>query len=213
MGLISTGVPSLDQFFGGGYPVHQVSHIFGPPAAGKTSLAFAATVATLRKGKKALWLEPRGDELGFRLRYLFEGHYDEFKYLGQFIQREPKTIEQVVEETKQFNADLTIIDGIQFLDLEYEKRTQRENGFWRTFNDFSKYPPGTVVCTWQDYHDAVPEGWPLQVLCSGVAVRVRNQQLVGHEDIGESDPIDITFEDGSCRELRRRTVWERLRAS
>ncbi|PWY65964.1 hypothetical protein BO70DRAFT_433219 [Aspergillus heteromorphus CBS 117.55] len=64
---LSTGLPALDQAFtdgldlgdgeSKGLPLGRVTEIFGPPGAGKTSLALSAAATALRNGDQVVWID------------------------------------------------------------------------------------------------------------------------------------------------------------
>ncbi len=55
--LLPTGIPTLDQLLGGGFPRGRLSEITGPPSSGRTSFALALLASSLRTGELAAWVD------------------------------------------------------------------------------------------------------------------------------------------------------------
>jgi hypothetical protein len=55
--LCPTGLPTLDERLGGGFPSNRLSEICGAPSSGRTSLALALLAETLERGVLAAWID------------------------------------------------------------------------------------------------------------------------------------------------------------
>ena len=60
MDKVSTGIPFLNQFLGGGYDNDIVTTLYGPSGSGKTNFCLLAALATVQAGKKVLFIDTEG---------------------------------------------------------------------------------------------------------------------------------------------------------
>lgn len=51
---------SIDELLGGGIETGTITQVYGPPAAGKTNFALAASVAALARGERVLYIDTEG---------------------------------------------------------------------------------------------------------------------------------------------------------
>ncbi len=56
----STGIPCLDSLIGGGLETSIIIQFYGEPAAGKSTAAMAAAIATLRNGEYVIYIDTEG---------------------------------------------------------------------------------------------------------------------------------------------------------
>ncbi len=56
----STGIPCLDILIGGGLETSIIVQFYGEPAAGKSTAAMAASIATLRNGEDVIYIDTEG---------------------------------------------------------------------------------------------------------------------------------------------------------
>ena len=56
----STGIPCLDTLIGGGLETCIIIQFYGEPAAGKSTAAMAAAIATLRNGEDVIYIDTEG---------------------------------------------------------------------------------------------------------------------------------------------------------
>ncbi len=61
---ISTGCTVIDQLLQGGFEEDTLSIIYGPAGSGKTNLCMLASIATIKRGKKVIYVDTEG---GFSL--------------------------------------------------------------------------------------------------------------------------------------------------
>jgi len=59
-GPIPTGCDPVDDLLGGGFERGTVTQLYGPPAAGKTNLALAATVSAAAAGETVVYVDTEG---------------------------------------------------------------------------------------------------------------------------------------------------------
>ncbi|WP_226010438.1 DNA repair and recombination protein RadB [Halomicrobium salinisoli] len=58
--FVSTGCDPLDDLLGGGLERGAATQVYGPPAAGKTTVALSAAVETAARGDSALYIDTEG---------------------------------------------------------------------------------------------------------------------------------------------------------
>ncbi|WP_225334834.1 DNA repair and recombination protein RadB [Halomicrobium urmianum] len=58
--FVSTGCDPLDDLLGGGLERGAATQVYGPPAAGKTTVALSAAVETAARGESALYVDTEG---------------------------------------------------------------------------------------------------------------------------------------------------------
>ncbi|MBU0762901.1 MAG: DNA repair and recombination protein RadB, partial [Candidatus Altiarchaeota archaeon] len=109
----------LDDLLGGGVSDSLVTHIFGPPASGKTNLALMASVAALGKGK-VIYIDPEGGFSVERIRQLACDRFHEV--LGNILLVKPTTFDEqklafarLDELVTSMKVSLIVVDSIAML--------------------------------------------------------------------------------------------------
>jgi len=118
----------FDRFLGGGLQPRNLTHIYGPPASGKTNLAIIASVNAMKDGKKAIYIDTEG---GFSIERLRQISKDK-EVLENLMLMEPMTyveqrtaIQKLGEMVPKSNVGLIVLDSIASLyRLENNKDTK-----------------------------------------------------------------------------------------
>ena len=116
--LLSTGSVVLDELLCGGYERDVVTTIFGPSGAGKSTLCFLAALASVKEGKKVLFVDTEGGFSTIRFQQLAGNGSEVLERI--FILKPTTFLEQIkaVETLRAMVTDaigLIIIDTISML--------------------------------------------------------------------------------------------------
>ena len=57
IGRLKTGVPSMDEALGGGFPVGRIVELYGQPSAGKSLISLLAIANAQKEGKECVYLD------------------------------------------------------------------------------------------------------------------------------------------------------------
>lgn len=115
---LSTGNVLFDEFLQGGYETDVISTIFGPSGSGKTNLCLISLVATIKAGKKVIFIDTEG---GFSLSRLEQIAPDFKTFLDNILIFKPTNFQEqkrAFEKLQQVVDDrvgLIIVDGISML--------------------------------------------------------------------------------------------------
>ncbi|KAB8224992.1 P-loop containing nucleoside triphosphate hydrolase protein [Aspergillus novoparasiticus] len=147
-GAISTGIPQLDEAIrppsaedvlghtrdinSNGIPCGHVTEVFGPPGAGKTSLALSVATSALRNGDKVIWIDTGSPLPNVRLASMLKKSpdatssdlpEDPIKNLIYFHARSlPHLLALLIRPPKGFppeDAKLLVIDSVSGLFPSY----------------------------------------------------------------------------------------------
>lgn len=113
MDRVSTGQPQLDEILRGGFPVHSINIIMGPPGTGKTILVQQTLFHNARTGRPVVFLstlsEPLAKVVGYLQHFDF---YDESLMLDTVLYEDlgPGLLEQgvqyLIERVKQIIKEI-----------------------------------------------------------------------------------------------------------
>ncbi|HIG96277.1 TPA: DNA repair and recombination protein RadB [Candidatus Woesearchaeota archaeon] len=115
---LSTGDVLFDEFLQGGYEIDVISTIFGPSGSGKTNLCLISLVATIKAGKKVIFIDTEG---GFSLSRLEQIAPDFRTFLDNILILKPTNFQEqkrAFEKLQQVVDDrvgLIIVDGVSML--------------------------------------------------------------------------------------------------
>src|SRR3989338_8590225 len=115
---LSTGDVLFDEFLQGGYEIDVISTIFGPSGSGKTNLCLISLVATIKAGKKVIFIDTEG---GFSLSRLEQIAPDFRTFLDNILILKPTNFQEqkrAFEKLRQVVDDrvgLIIVDGVSML--------------------------------------------------------------------------------------------------
>lgn len=108
----------IDELLNGGIEYGSITNFYGVPAAGKSNIAFCATVSCIKNGKKVIYMDTEG---GFSVERL-EQIFGDKSFSEKIILLEPKTWEEQKEAFKNVeeilgkeDIGLLIIDSITAL--------------------------------------------------------------------------------------------------
>ncbi len=138
--MIETGLPTLDQFLGGGIRNGLITDIFGANGTGKTTLSMQISINSLKHGGTVLYQDTTGDFRPERLLQLTKDHNTIHELLDNLkVVRITNSVQQESYLSK-INVDddtsLMIIDNISDLfSFEYP----RENQTLEKFTSFLNY--------------------------------------------------------------------------
>ena len=74
---VSTGSAVIDRLLDGGFETDTVTTVYGPSGSGKTNLCIIAAVDTVKKGKKAVYIDSEGGFSVERLKQIAPDNYKE----------------------------------------------------------------------------------------------------------------------------------------
>ena len=129
-GPIPTGCAPIDELLGGGFPRGGATQIYGPPAAGKTNLALAATTGVAARGDSVLYIDTEGLSVD-RLEQVADARGDLDDIASRIIVSEAHTFAEQEEAVKDAadlasQVELVVLDSATgFYRLE---RTQQADG-------------------------------------------------------------------------------------
>ncbi len=86
---------SIDRVLGGGFPTDIISHVYGPPASGKTSIAIKLLVNAVKAGFKAAYIDPEGSFHLSRVEQVSGDLFD--KVLENTVLLEPESLAHQTE--------------------------------------------------------------------------------------------------------------------
>jgi circadian clock protein KaiC len=121
---LPTGVPGLDEIFGGGLPEYSFNIIAGAPGSGKTTLAHQIMFANATPEQPAIYFtvlgEPAIKMLRYQQQYLF---FDDaqlntairFINLSQVVMEKDlnAVLEEIVREIEATNPALVFVDSFR----------------------------------------------------------------------------------------------------
>lgn len=110
---LSTGIPTLDDAIGGGYPRGRIMEIYGPESSGKTTIALYMAKEAQKKDLRVAFLD---------LENALDPHFASEVVgvdIGELLISQPSHAEQaidiVLELVKHDGADLIIVDSVAAL--------------------------------------------------------------------------------------------------
>ena len=117
--FIQTGCISLDKLLGGGFPVENISLVYGEAETGKTSLSIQCAVSCARRGFKSLFIDTDGTFSYERLSQIAEYDYEKISPLMIIMKpttfkEQSKVIDQL-EKVITKNFELIVIDTLTSL--------------------------------------------------------------------------------------------------
>ncbi|MBU2561022.1 MAG: DNA repair and recombination protein RadB [Nanoarchaeota archaeon] len=77
MTRVSTGSEVIDRLLDGGFEADTVTTVYGPSGSGKTNICIIAAVDTVKKGKKAIYIDSEGGFSVERLKQIAPDGYKE----------------------------------------------------------------------------------------------------------------------------------------
>ena len=120
---LSFGVPTLDEFTGGGSVCGNFSVVFGPKDCGKTTLMYHNIVSAQKEGKTCCYIDlehtfsiERAEEFGINLK--------ELVLIGGADCAED-AMDAIIKLAKAEAVDLIIVDSIQAMSSEAEQQTKK----------------------------------------------------------------------------------------
>jgi len=124
----------FDKLLGGGLQKGTLTHIYGPPASGKTNIALIATYNAAIEGK-VVYVDPEGGFSTERLKQIAGENFE--KVLSNILLIEPTTFDEQkvaiskIDDiiSKNLNlVNLVVVDGIAMLYRLQEDKDVRELG-------------------------------------------------------------------------------------
>jgi recombination protein RecA len=119
-GVVASGFPALDAALGGGFPRRGMVELFGPPSAGKTTLALQAVAHAQKAGLGAAWIDADG---AFDAAWASRLGVD----TARLVVARPAWAEQALEIVRQLvltgAVDLVVIDSAAALVPKLEMDT------------------------------------------------------------------------------------------
>jgi len=124
----------FDKLLGGGLQKGTLTHIYGPPASGKTNIALIATYNAALNGK-VIYIDPEGGFSTERLKQIAQENFE--KVLADILLVEPTTFDEQkvaigkIDDiiSKNLNlVNLVVVDGIAMLYRLQEDKDVRELG-------------------------------------------------------------------------------------
>jgi circadian clock protein KaiC len=124
LNLLSTGVPGLDEVFGGGLPEYSFNLVAGVPGAGKTTLVHQMTFANASAERPALYFTVLGEPALKMLRYQQQMGFFDVEKVGtviQFIDLSavvlendlPKLLDVIVHHVEEKNPAIVVVDSFR----------------------------------------------------------------------------------------------------
>ena len=166
---ISTGSGILDDFMEGGYEKDTPTTIYGPSAAGKTTLCMLASIAMAREKKKVLYIDTEGGFSLERMKQLAGDSLEEI--LKYIILLKPTSLEEQNKVLKRLKSlvneriSLIIVDTLTiFYRLELAKnediKATNNNLIWQVsyLTDIARKKNIPILITNQVYADFQKKG-------------------------------------------------------
>jgi DNA repair protein RadB len=161
---ISTGSAIFDEFMEGGYEKDTLTTIYGPAAAGKTTLCMLAAIAMAKEKKKVLYIDTEG---GFSIERMIQLAGDNLKEILKYIiLLKPTSLEEQNRTLKRLKAlvnekiGLIIVDTLTiFYRLELAKneniKVTNNNLIWQVsyLTDIARKKDIPILITNQVYSD------------------------------------------------------------
>jgi circadian clock protein KaiC len=130
---LATGVPGLDEVFGGGLPEFSFNLIAGPPGSGKTTLAHQMMFALATPSRPALYFTVLGEPPLKMFRYQQQFDFFDTEKVGQsihFINLAEETstgdlskvLARVIAEVEAYGPSLVFVDSFRSVILAGEGR-------------------------------------------------------------------------------------------
>ena len=152
---LATGVPGLDDVFGGGLPELSFNLIAGPPGSGKTTLAHQLMFALATADRPALYFTVLGEPPLKMLRYQQQFNFFDSEKLNQsiyFINLGEETatgdlkkvLARMVEEVESRGPSMVFVDSFRSVILASET----DGNIFLTLQQFMQQL-GTLMTSWQ----------------------------------------------------------------
>jgi len=152
---LATGVPGLDDVFGGGLPELSFNLIAGPPGSGKTTLAHQLMFALATADRPALYFTVLGEPPLKMLRYQQQFNFFDSEKLNQsiyFINLGEETatgdlkkvLARMVEEVESRGPSMVFVDSFRSVILASET----DGNIFLTLQQFIQQL-GTLMTSWQ----------------------------------------------------------------
>jgi circadian clock protein KaiC len=119
-----TGVPGLDEIFGGGLPEYSFNIVAGAPGCGKTTLVHQFVFANASPERPALYFTILGEPAVKMLRYQQQfSFFDQSKLdgavrflnLSQFVLEQDlnAVLEEIIKQVEAYNARIVVVDSFR----------------------------------------------------------------------------------------------------
>jgi len=126
---LPTGVPGLDEIFGGGLPEFSLNMIAGMPGSGKTTLVHQIAFANATVERPALYFTVLGEPVLKMLRYQQQFSYFDPSKIGKFVRYVDMSdlaldgglkavLDEIVRQVMAANAGIVIVDSFHTLARE-----------------------------------------------------------------------------------------------
>jgi len=124
--------PAIDRLLGGGLEPGVLTHVYGPPASGKTNLALLASVSASKKGR-VIYIDPEGGFSVERIKQIAGADFT--KILNKILLIKPTSFDEqkvAVDKTEEIvskgDVSLVVVDSIAMLYRIEEDRDIRALG-------------------------------------------------------------------------------------
>lgn len=132
--MLETGVPNLDFVLGGGIPEGDILLAIGPAGSGKTTLALQIAFHTASRGENVLYISTASESPPRLIKHIGSFSFFDESLIGKRLfmlmlyplvaQGIEKTMDTIIQATKDHKAKLVIVDGLMTVRDLYPQTTE-----------------------------------------------------------------------------------------